>query len=257
MTHSKSLRTIALAGLALAAAVFPAAPGAAQQAGDDQRQSFEEARQSVWIGEIEQTERGYLIGNPEAGGRLIEFISYTCSHCASFARESGPTLDLVAIAPGHLAVEVRSVIRNALDLAITQLARCGGPEKFKDLHAMFLYTQDDWLARAASAPASQQAIWMRGDAAGRLNAARALDLDDMVAARGLTLPQINDCLRDDASAKAILAAGEADRAEFNVRGTPTFALNGETLEGVHSWPQLSQVLQERVETAAPPAEDGE
>lgn len=213
--------------------------------------------QSVWIAEVAETERGHLIGNPDAGGQLIEFISYTCSHCASFVKESGPTLELVAVAPGHLAIEVRSVIRNGLDLAITQLARCGGPEKFKDLHNMFLYTQDTWLPKAAGAPASQQAIWMRGDANGRLNAARALDLDDMVVSRGLTLPQVNACLQNNADAAAIIAHNEADRAEFNVQGTPTFALNGETLEGVYSWGQLSQVLQEKVTTATPATADGE
>jgi len=261
--HSRPIRYIARArlalglGLALASAILPASPAAAQDSGEATRESFADAPEAVWIGKVEETERGHLIGNPQAGGQLIEFISYTCSHCASFVRESGPTLDLVAIAPGHLALEVRPVIRNGLDLAITQLARCAGPEKFRDLHSMFLYTQDQWLPKAANAPASQQAIWMRGDAAGRLNAARALDLDDMVAARGLTLPQINDCLQDNAAAKAIIAASQADRAEFDIKGTPTFALNGETLEGVYSWAQLSQVLQERVETATPPAQGGE
>ncbi len=259
MKHSKLFnRLTATALLAAAPLAAPlAAQGQSQASSQPPRQSFEEAPQRVWIGEVEATERGFRIGNPDAGGQLIEFISYTCGHCAEFVRESGPTLDLVAIAPGHLALEVRPVIRNGIDLAITQLARCGGAEMFKDLHAMFLYTQDTWLPKAASAPASQQAIWLRGDAAGRLNAARALDLDDMVAQRGLTLPQINDCLSDDAAAKAILAAGEADRTEFNVRGTPTFALNGETLEGVYSWEQLSLVLQEQVSAAPPPPADRE
>ncbi|MEE4155175.1 MAG: thioredoxin domain-containing protein [Erythrobacter sp.] len=246
------------AALLVAAAAAPLAAQAQDTQAPDSwpRQSFEEAPQRVWIAEIEATERGFRIGNPDADGQLIEFISYTCGHCASFVKEAGPTLELVAVAPGHLAIEVRPVIRNGLDLAITQLARCGGPERFKDLHDMFLYTQETWLPKAAGAPASQQAIWMRGDATGRLNAARALDFDDMATQRGLTMPQITACLSDDADAKAILAAGEADRTEFNVKGTPTFALNGETLEGVYSWPQLSQVLQERVSTT-PPSADSE
>jgi protein-disulfide isomerase len=66
----------------------------------------------AWQAEIESTERGFLIGNPDAEARLTEFISYTCPHCADFAREAGPPMDLVLVAPGRLGVEVRSFIRN-------------------------------------------------------------------------------------------------------------------------------------------------
>lgn len=243
--------------LCLASAAFAFAASAQTQSSSTTQTLLSDAQQSVWISKVEETERGHRIGNPEAGSQLIEFVSYTCSHCADFVKQSGPTLDLVAVAPGHVAVEVRPIIRNGVDLAVTQLARCGGPEKFKDLHRMFFYTQETWLAKAVSAPASQKAIWQRGGAAGRLNAAQALDLDDMVAARGLTLPQINACLSDEASAQAILAADKGDRADFNVPGTPTFALNGETLEGVHSWAQLSAVLQSSVQIPGTAAKDGE
>lgn len=203
-----------------------------------------DGRRKSWHAEVERTERGHMIGNPEADASLIEFISYTCGHCASFAREGEGALDMVVIAPGLMNLEVRPVIRNGIDLAVSMLAQCGEPQGFKDRHRMFLARQPQWLAKAQSAPQSQQAIWARGDRAARINAASALDLDDMLATSGMSRSQINTCLSDDAAALALMRNGQADATDYGVRGTPSFALDGELLEGVHSWSTLSPVLQE-------------
>jgi len=211
----------------------------------DPRSAFASSSGKAWHAEVERTERGHIIGNPEAEAALIEFISYTCSHCATFAREGEGALDLALLAPGHMTVEVRPVIRNGIDLTISMLVQCGEPSGFKDRHRMFLMRQGDWIAKVQSAPSSQQAIWGRGDAAGRLNAARALDFDDMMVARGASLVEINRCLGDNGAAMELIENGNADRDEFAVPGTPSFALDGELLENVHTWAALYPVLAER------------
>lgn len=233
--------------LALMAALTAlAAPALLAQGIEDPRTAFPELMANQdWSGNVERTERGHRIGNPEAEAELIEFLSYTCGHCADFAQQSGPTLDLVGIGPGKISVEVRPAIRNELDLTLSLLAQCGDPSQFKKRHRMLLYSQSDWLAEARRAPQGQKAIWMRGGAAGRLNAARALDLDDLMVANGLTLPQVNACLQDEAAAETIRANARADREDFAIEGTPTLALDGEKLENVHSWPALAQVLLDR------------
>ncbi len=227
------------------------APGAQAQSDSpnglsDPGSSFSSGeRRAAWQAEVERTERGHMIGNPDADASLIEFISYTCGHCATFAREGEGALDLALLAPGLMNLEVRPVIRNGIDLTISLLVQCGAPEGFKDRHRMFLMRQDDWLDKVRSAPQSQQTIWARGDRAGRLNAARALDLDDMLAARGLSIADINTCLADNETALALIRSGDADRDEFAVPGTPSFALDGELLTDVHSWSALYPVLAER------------
>lgn len=62
--------------------------------------------------------------------------------------------------------------------------------------------------------------------------------------RGYDLPAVDRCLRDEAAAQTLLANDRANRAEFAITGTPTFALDGETL-AAGNWPALSKVLQER------------
>ncbi|KPQ25505.1 MAG: Thioredoxin [Porphyrobacter sp. HL-46] len=234
------LRSLAAAGAALLALTVP---GAAQQNLADPGSDFVDDRpQGNWHAVIAKTERGHLIGDPDADTRLIEFVSYTCSHCANFAIQGEPALDLTLLMPGKMAVEVRPVIRNALDLTVTLLAQCGDPAGFKDRHRAFMYGQKDWIAKVQSAPQSQQAVWARGDKASRMNAANALGLSDMLVKRGQPLSQVNACVMDDAAAKALVENSAADNAEFSVAGTPSFALDGKLLENVHSWDSLYPVL---------------
>ena len=163
----------------LAAAALLAIPAAAGQAQSQDLANPDSAfaaepEKANWQGVIAKTERGHLIGNPKAETQLIEFVSYTCGHCANFTQQGEPALDLALLMPGKMGLEVRPVIRNALDLTVTLLAQCGDPEGFKARHRAFMFSQDQWLAKVKAAPQSQQAIWARGDKASRMNAASAL-----------------------------------------------------------------------------------
>ncbi len=255
------MRNTLIAALAVASMLAPAAPAAAQsaeRAAPDSLANPESAfkgtgRRASWHADIEQTERGYRIGNPDAEASLIEFVSYTCGHCASFTREGEGALDLVLLAPGHMSLEIRPVIRNAIDLTVSLLVQCGPAEGFKNRHRMYMLSQDNWLEKARAAPASQQAIWARGDASARLSAARALNLDDMLAERGTSIADVNTCLADDATAQTLLENGNADRDEYAVPGTPSFALDGELLTDIHSWDTLHPVLTERFSPDYQPA----
>jgi len=202
-------------------------------------------RRASWHAEVEKTERGFMIGNPNAEASLIEWISYTCEHCANFAREGEAALDLALLAPGHMSVEVRPVIRNAIDLTVSLLVQCGGADEFKDRHRMYLLQQDKWLEKARRAPQSQMAAWSRGDKASRISMAASLDLDDMLANRGVSRMEINTCLSDDQTALALLENGTADREDFAVAATPSFALDGKLLDQVHTWGTLYPVIEER------------
>lgn len=234
------LRPILILGAALAAL---AAPLGAQQDLANPGSAFKGVDAPTdWSTRIARTERGHLIGNPDADTRLIEFVSYTCSHCAHFAMEGDPAIDMTLLLTGKMAVEVRPVIRNALDVTLSLLAQCGDPAGFKDRHRAFMYTQNQWMAKVQNAPQSQQAIWSRADKASRMNAASALGLADMLVQRGQSIAEVNACVMDDVAAKKLIDNGEADFADFGVNATPSFALDGKRLEAVHSWAALYPVL---------------
>lgn len=237
---------------AAAALALIAGPVASQQSLSDPGSAFvPKDNPGTWPSTIKRTARGHLIGNPEAKTQLIEFISYTCPHCADFAVEGEPAIELALLAPGKIGLEVRPVIRNAIDLTVTLLAGCGDPAGFKSRHQALMQSQAAWLAKAMNAPQSQQAIWARGDKAARMNAASALGLADLLTRRGQSQSEIDACLMDDAAARALIANDRADYAEFAVPGTPSFVLDGKLLDKVHSWQALYPVLSARFTEGAP------
>ncbi len=202
-----------------------------------------------WQSTIERTDRGHLIGDPKAETRLIEFISYTCPHCADFTARGEPALELVLLMPGKASVEVRPVIRNAIDLTVSLLAGCGDPAGFKGRHQTLMLAQADWLGKARNAPQSQQQIWLRGDKAGRMNAASALGLNTLLTRRGQSQAELDACVMDDTAAKRLIDNGRADYDELAVNSTPSFALDGKLLPEVHSWEALYPVLSAKFTTA--------
>ena len=222
-------------GLGLAAALTISAPVSAQD--------LAPPKTGPWHSNVEVTDDGHVIGDPDAETVLTEFVSYTCGHCATFAKQGDPALDIAFISSGKLRFEVRSFIRNALDLTVSMMVACGAPKKFKGNHAMFMRSQDDWLQRAMNAPQSQQAAWGRGDRAARISMANSLGLiDKMTKQRGYTLPEVNACLGDDTKAQQLMVGTQNAAADYQISGTPSFALNGETLPQVHSWQSLYPAL---------------
>lgn len=226
-------------------------PAAAQQDLSNPDSAFTPKDNSGnWQTTITRTERGHVIGNPKAEAQLIEFVSYTCGHCADFTAQGEPALELTAVNPGTIAVEVRPVIRNALDLTLSLLAQCGDPGQFKGRHRALMLSQNEWLGKARSAPQTQQAIWARADKASRINAASALGLIQMLEQRGESASALQTCVMDDAAAQRLVENGRADNADFAITGTPSFALDGKLLDAVHGWDTLAAVLLTRFSTDA-------
>jgi protein-disulfide isomerase len=205
-----------------------------------------EGKKGTWQTVIARTARGHLIGNPDAKGRLVAFVSYTCPPCADFTARGEQAIDLLLVTPGRMSLEVRPRIASGLDLTASLLARCGDPSGFKARHQTLMAAQGRWLAKARAAPASQQAIWERADKAARMNAAAALGLTAMLARRGQSIAQLDACVANDAAAEALRAGAAADAAEFALAATtPAFALDGKLLPGVHGWDALYPVLSAR------------
>lgn len=248
----KPLLLAAGATLVLAAGTATAqqAPKAGQDLSRPGSSFTPQENPGTWASTVTRTERGYMIGNPAAKEKLIEFISYTCSHCADFAARGEPPLEIVLLQPGKMTLEVRSRLRNGLDITATLLAQCGDPAGFKARHQALMINQAIWLGKARNAPASQQEIWNRADKAGRMNAANALGLTAMLAERGQSKAELDACVADDAAAKKLIAINEADGTEFGVNSTPSFAMDGKLLPEVHDWIALYPVLSAKF---APPA----
>lgn len=196
----------------------------------------------AWADVVTKTaDDGYLMGNPQAPLKLIEFASLTCSHCAEFAEKGLPKLRDDYIASGRVSLEFRNFIRDPFDATMAMLTRCGSPESFFALTEQVYANQRAILTglepvgkalQNANVPQAQifSVIGERGG------------LVDFFAARGIAKDQAAMCL-----AKVDVATKLADgvkRAEetYNITGTPGFVLNGKNVE-VAAWDSLEPILQ--------------
>ena len=85
--------------------------------------------------------------------------------------------------------------------------------------------------------------WGTGAIASRMRAiGDDLDFHELMEPRGLSRSQVDQCLPDEAKALEIVEHNEANNTDFDIPGTPSFAVNGVLLQGVHTWGALQPML---------------
>ena len=183
----------------------------------------------------------YLLGNPAARVKLVEYGSYTCPHCAAFAGESGPVLHDHWVKDGSVSLELRNFIRDSADLAAAVVARCTGPKFFTTSYVIFA-KQNMWLNRAADFQQNNEARLAMYPPLARLRAlADGAGLTDIGRAEGLTDQRLDACFADQAAVDRIVAM---TAAATEVTGTPTFLIDGQRLDGF-TWDKLEPALRAR------------
>ncbi|MXO58367.1 thioredoxin domain-containing protein [Altererythrobacter salegens] len=196
-----------------------------------------------WLGTYAVTAAGHRIGNPNATTKLVEYVSYTCPHCGEFYKEADATIKLSLVQTGKASVEVRHIIRDPVDLAATVLVNCGDPAKFWGNHDMFFARQDRWTTTWQLTLPSQRQRWQSGPVADRMRAiASDLDFYGMMESRGYSRVELDKCLTDEKAIEALSKKTDAVADAAGVNSTPSFALNGKVLQGVHTWGQLQTAI---------------
>lgn len=199
-----------------------------------------------WLTVVDTAGGGHKIGNPQAKVKLTEFVSYTCSHCGHFAQEATGALDLY-VATGKVQLDIRHVVRDPIDLTAAMLANCGPAARFPRNHAALILAQPKWLPIAERATDGQQSRWYNGPGPARRRAiASDLGFYTIMAGRGYDRVALDRCLNDEALARRLAAQSKADDETFNVKSTPSFAIDGMMLAGTYSWSLLQPQLDARL-----------
>ena len=233
------LPALSALALATAAGLLAVAPGQAQKA----------AAPADWSERVSQSQvGGHVKGNPAATQKVVEYMSYTCPHCAAFEQDSNPALADGFIAKGKTSLEVRNFVRDPVDLTVALLARCGEPRSFFRRHKGLLASQRTWLGKAGSLGREGQAAWYQGDNDTRLKRiASDLDLYEELRRHSplATNAQIDACLTNKAEQAKVLAMTKFATETVKVQGTPSFTLNGKLLANVYDWKSLEPQLASR------------
>jgi protein-disulfide isomerase len=201
--------------------------------------SLSAAKPVDWTKTVTRTPAGsYVIGNPAAKARLVEFMSYTCPHCAHFAAEGTPLLMRDYVIRGLVAFEIRNAVRDPLDLAAAIATRCGAPGRFPGNHEAVFAAQASLFEGASNfdaEPTANDAI------AGMKALSRASGLTALMAKRGLAPAALNACYASKAAQAPVIAMTNDAWSTRKIPGTPAFFLNGKAIE-TNEWAGLEPLL---------------
>ena len=193
MNFKPGLTALALtAGLGLFAALAPL-PVAAQ----------ETAPATAAVDAIQD----FSIGVPDAKVQIIEYASFTCPHCARFHEEVFGKLKADYIDTGKVRFTYREVYFDRYGLWAAMMARCGGEMRYFGITDILFSTQNEWAA--SEDPAAVVANLKK--------IGRTAGMDDAA---------LDACMKDGATAEALVAHFEKNFTADGVEGTPTFFING-------------------------------
>ncbi|HTU10182.1 MAG TPA: thioredoxin domain-containing protein [Allosphingosinicella sp.] len=200
-----------------------------------------------WTQVINETERGYRMGNPDAPVKLVEYASITCPHCGQFATEGGSEGIREFVRSGRVSWEYRPYMIFPTDPGLFALMRCQGPASYFQLLDQVYANQQDWATRGQTYLQANQAAFERMDVQARAAAlVRETGLDAFFRQRGMPQSRIDQCLADPRNLQRVADDTQHAIQTDNPPGTPSFYINGQLQSGVGLWPQLEPALRTAV-----------
>lgn len=240
----KSTRTLMRFTLAAPLALALAACGGSADGTEegDVIEAIEAPEGTNWGETVTISEQdGYILGNPDAPLKLVEYASHTCGACANFAATGKPGVEEY-IASGVVSFEQRNLVRDPIDLTIATLVRCGADENMQVLSDQAWGNLEQTFAAVNQNGAAYEAAGNLPVEQRFVQIAQAAGLIDFFAARGLSADQQRACLSDTDTIQAIADNSTAQAEELGIQATPTFILNGRKLD-VNQWRDLEPILQ--------------
>ena len=240
----KTLRFAIAAPLALAIAACNSGSEDAAQIDGEAVAAVPAPEGTEWSQLVTVTDSdGYMLGNPDAPIKLVEYASLTCPTCARFASEGIEPLVENYVNTGKVSFELRNQIHGPHDLALATLVRCSADEAYHPLSEQVFANQQQVLGpifenqaaveQALALPAEQRLVRL----------AEVGNFYDFFAARGLSEDQARQCLADVSAYQAIANNSDTQSSELDITGTPTFLLNGQKVDNANTWAALEPILQ--------------
>ena len=190
-------------------------------------------------------EGGFIMGNPAAKVKLIEYGSLTCPHCAEFDETGVKPLVDNYVKKGLVAFEFRNFVRDPYDITASLIARCGGGASFFGLTRALYTDQRDWIGKIQAAdPAVMEALQGQSPQQQFKTIADLAGFPAYAAMRGVPKAKSAACLADPAAASQLVQMNSDAVATYNIPGTPSFLINNELVPDAASWELLEPKLKE-------------
>lgn len=160
-----------------------------------------------------------VLGNADAPVTIVEYASMTCGHCASFHRNTLPTIKQNYIDTGKARLILREFPFDPRAEAGFMLARCADDKYFAMIDVLF----------------QQQSNWVSVD-----NASEALLQIARLA--GFSQESFEACLTNQKLLDDVRAVRQRGANDFGVDATPTFFINGNKYSGALTVAEMSAII---------------
>ena len=189
-------------------------------------------------------EGGFLMGNPNAPVKLVEYLSLTCPHCAEFEENGFPKLRDQYVRKGTVSLEVRNYVRDPIDMTASLVTRCGGTDPYFAMTEQTFAQQAQIFEKMQKLPQDQiQQLQSQPPSAQFKALAALLGIDSFAKQRGIPQAKLDACFSDQAAIDKLVDM-QKKANELPIPGTPTFLINGKMLDNVGTWEQLEPKLKE-------------
>ena len=190
-------------------------------------------------------EGGFLMGNPNAKVKLVEFASLTCPHCAEFEEHGVKALIDNYVKKGLVSYEFRNFVRDPYDVAASLVARCGGEASFFGMTRGLFADQRNWIGKIQAAdPAQMQALQAMSPAQQFSTIADLAGLKQFAAMRGVPRAKVEACLANEAEINQLVQMNSDAASTYSIPGTPSFLINGTLVDQAAAWGQLEPKIKE-------------
>ena len=166
--------------------------------------------------------KDFTLGSPDAKVKIAEYASFTCSHCANFHETVFKPLKADYIDTGKVQFIAKEVYFDRPGLWAAMIARCGGDMKYFGISDILFSTQSEW-------PASQDP------------AVVVENLKKIGRTAGMEDAAMDVCMKDAATAQAMIDHSEAGMTADGVEGTPTLIINGVKHSNM-GYPELKAII---------------
>jgi hypothetical protein len=146
----------------------------------------------------------HILGKADAPNTLIDYVSFTCPHCANFYIAVMPTLRKEWIDTGKLRLIHRHFPSDLVATRASQLTECAGADRFFAITELLFRKQVEWLSV--------------GDP--------EVEMVKVLAGEGVTPEGAQACFANDRLLDKVLADVQSGQA-LGVRFTPTLFINEE------------------------------
>jgi protein-disulfide isomerase len=242
----KSAYVMLAAAAIFASAACNAEKGTKASAGNEPIKAIK-APNGDWTKLVSRTDAGgYVMGNPNADVKLVEFGSMSCPHCAEFDEKGSETLINKYVKTGRVSYEFRNFVRDPLDLTISLITRCAGPDRFFQLTHEAYGSQRQFFETLQAAPADKlQALQADQGATAFAEYARLSGLQQWAAQRGLPSAKSSVCLANQQEIDQLVQMNGDTTTQYpEFSGTPSFTINGKMLEKTATWDKLEPQLRD-------------